>query len=92
MSRNQLLLLSILLKDEKKAWGVTEIEKTYPLKTCALGGVLSSLSRTNFRGQYLILPYGRDEAGGVGLRWKVNNKAMNASKARKEVDELLSSF
>lgn len=90
-SYNQLLLLQYFLKHSGEVVTVKQIAKSTPLSSKALGGVLSSLSRTKFRSISLIEPMGKARDG-VGLRWKLNNNIIDASSARKEVKQLLATY
>jgi len=91
LSYNQLIILQYLLSRQGSVVTVAEIQKHTPLKQKALGGVLSSLSRTKFRGKSLIEPMGK-ALDGVGLRWKLNTDIIDVYQARKEVSSLLASY
>jgi len=91
LSYGQLQLLSWFLAHPKSYGTVAQIEKNTPLKAKSLGGVLSSLTRTKFRGISLIEPYGRAITGG-GLRWKLNEKIIDINKTKTEVRSLLATY
>lgn len=84
----QLVLLNLFLANEKKAIGVTEISEKIQVRGESLGGLISSFVRTKYRGQALIQPWGRDK-NGIGMRWKINPKAINLEIAQREVNLLL---
>lgn len=90
-SFSQLLLLQYLLAHAFEVLTVSQIAKHTPLKSKVLGGVLSSLSRTKFRGISLIEPLGRAQDGG-GLRWRLNATLIDVNEAKKEVRRLLASY
>lgn len=90
LSYNQLKLLSYLIS-RSKAVTIDDIERGTLLKGKALGGVLSSLSRTYYRGEAMIVPQGRAVDGG-GLRWLLNRHAVEPNKAKEEVHRLLASY
>lgn len=90
-SREQLLLLELLLTNSERAMGVSEISRKIKFRGESLGGLISSLARNKFRGQSLIEPWGRD-GGGVGMRWRVNAKAIEIGVAKGEVKRLLGGY
>lgn len=90
-SFNQLVLLQYLLSQVDKVVTIKQMTQNTHLKSKTLGGVLSSLSRTRFRGISLIEPLGKAQDGG-GLRWKLNNAVLNIVEAKKEVRRLLSTY
>ena len=90
-SREQLLLLELLLKHSERAMGVSEISRKIKFRGESLGGLISSLARNKFRGECLIEPWGRDK-GSVGMRWRVNSKAIETGVARSEVKRLLGGY
>lgn len=90
LSYNQLKLLAYLLS-RPKAVTIGEIERGIKLKGKALGGVLSSLARTHYRGEAVIVPQGR-AVDGAGLRWLLNRHAVEPKKTREEVRRLLSTY
>lgn len=67
---------------------MTEITEKTAIKGESLGGLISSFVRTKYRGQSLIQPWGRDR-NGIGMRWKINPKAINLELAQREVNMLL---
>ncbi|MCC6710954.1 MAG: hypothetical protein IT416_01220 [Candidatus Pacebacteria bacterium] len=87
-SHAQLTLLDLFLDNKKRALGVTEITEKTAIKGESLGGLISSFVRTKYRGQSLIQPWGRDR-NGIGMRWKINPKAINLELAQREVNMLL---
>ncbi|KKU20991.1 MAG: hypothetical protein UX38_C0009G0016 [Microgenomates group bacterium GW2011_GWC1_46_16] len=91
LSYNQLLLLAYFLQGGEKILTVRQMEAGTPLKKKVLGGVLSSLSRTRFRGISLIEPMGKAQDK-VGLRWKLNTQILDLIKTKKEVARLLASY
>lgn len=90
-SRNQLAVLGYLLSQKERAVGASEIARKTKINGESLGGILSSLSRNNFRGATLITVWGRDEKG-VGMRWRINESAVNCRKASELVTNLLRSY
>lgn len=90
-SFNQLVLLQYLLAHATEVLTVRQIARNTPLKSKILGGVLSSLSRTKFRGISLIEPLGKALDGG-GLRWRLNTMVIDVAEAKKEVRRLLSTY
>lgn len=84
----QLVLLELFLENKKRALGVTEISEKTMVRGESLGGLISSFVRTKYRGQPLIQPWGRDK-NGIGMRWKINPKAVNLESAKNEVHMLL---
>lgn len=90
-SFNQLVLLQYLLAKVNEVLTVKQIAKNTPLRSKILGGVLSSLSRTKFRGVSLIEPLGQAQDGG-GLRWRINTQVLDVNEAKKEVRRLLSTY
>lgn len=91
LSYNQLVLLQYLILHSTKVLTIKQISKDTPLRSKVLGGVLSSLSRSRFRGISLIEPMGKAREGG-GLRWKLNTQTLNLEEAKKEVQRLLSTY
>lgn len=87
----QLVLLRYLLKNAGKTVTVKEISKHTMLEDKSLGGVLSSLSRTKYRGVSLLEPQGR-AVDSSGLRWRLNTKAIEVEAAKKEVQRLLLTY
>lgn len=90
-SFNQLVLLQYMLTHASGVLTVRQIAHDTPLHSKILGGVLSSLSRTKFRGISLIEPLGKAQDGG-GLRWRLNSKIIDMAEARKEVRRLLATY
>jgi hypothetical protein len=91
LSHGQLLLLYWFVQHPKSYATIAELSKNTKLKGKALGGVLSSLSRTKFRGLPLIEPWGRPTEGS-GLRWKFNSRLESLVEAKKEVARLLATY
>lgn len=91
LSYNQLLVLGVFLSGASNVWSVKVLEKSSGLKGKSLGGVLSAMSRTKFRGISLIEPLGRARDG-VGLRWQLNKRVLDINKAKKEVSSLLKTY
>jgi len=91
LSYNQLKVLGVFLEAGGKIVTARQLEKKVKLKGKSLGGVISSLSRTRFRGISLIEPMGKDLKG-LGLRWLLNEKIVDAHQAKKEVSRMLRSY
>ena len=91
LSYGQLVLLNWFLGHPKSYGTVEQLEKNTPLKSKSLGGVLSSLSRTKFRGISLIEPYGKATHGG-GLRWKLSRAIGDITKTKREVRRMLATY
>jgi len=91
LSYNQLRVLRVFLEAGGKIVTVRQLEKKVKLKGKSLGGVISSLSRTRFRDISLIEPMGKDLKG-LGLRWLLNERVINISQAKKEVNRMLRSY
>lgn len=93
LSYNQLLILGVFLRSAKqnKIFNVKYLEKESGLKGKSLGGVLSALSRTRFRGIPIIEPLGRSRDG-VGLRWQLQEKILDVTQAQKQVNQLLKTY
>lgn len=90
-SYRQLALLAYMLANAASVLTVNQIAKHTSLKSKTLGGVLSSLSRTKFRGISLIEPLGKAQDGG-GLRWRLNTTIIDVNEAKKEVRRLLATY
>lgn len=90
MSRNQLLILRYLLSKDDEIVTTREIAKRTGIVEKKLGGVLSALSRRVVQSESLLLPMGRQ--GALGLRWKLNSKALTTTLAEKQVKSLISSY
>jgi len=91
LSYNQLVLLAVFLRRPAIIWTVKELAAGAGIKEKALGGVLSSLSRTKFRDLPLINPMGRSRDG-VGLRWQLNINLLDLTATKREVAGLLRSY
>lgn len=91
LSHAQLSLLDWFVQHPDRYGTVGELAKKTKLKGKALGGVISSLARTKYRGLPLIEPWGRPELG-TGLRWKINTKIGSLVEAKKEVARLLATY
>lgn len=76
---------------QNKIFNVKYLEKESGLKGKSLGGVLSALSRTRFRGIPIIEPLGRSRDG-VGLRWQLQEKILDVTQAQKQVNQLLKTY
>ncbi|OGV93829.1 hypothetical protein A3B57_01485 [Microgenomates group bacterium RIFCSPLOWO2_01_FULL_47_10] len=87
-SYNQLLVLSAFLKKAGAVTTIAYLQKTTHLAGKSLGGVISSLSRTRFRNASLIEPVGADNSGS-GLRWLLNSRLLDVTRAKNEVTRLL---
>lgn len=90
LSQAQLALLYWFVQHPDRPGSVIELSKQTKIKGKALGGVLSSLSRTKYRGLPLIEPWGRAKGG--GLRWKLNGSLESLNSAKKEVARLLATY
>ena len=84
-------VLGVFLEAGGKIVTARQLEKKVKLKGKSLGGVISSLSRTRFRDISLIEPMGKDLKG-LGLRWLLNERVINISQAKKEVNRMLRSY
>ena len=91
LSYNQLVVLKVFLEAKTKVVGLGVLEKKTKLKGKSLGGVLSALSRTRFRGISLIEPVGKARKG-TGLRWVLNERLEKLKQAKKEVNKLLKTY
>ncbi len=91
LSHAQLILLAWFVQHPDRHGTVSELSKKTKLKGKALGGVISSLARSKFRGIPLIEPWGRPDSG-TGLRWKINNRLGSLIEAKKEVARLLAAY
>lgn len=91
LSYAQLVLLAWFVQHPDKPGTVDELSKKSKISGKALGGVLSSLSRTKYRGLSLIEPWGRPIKGS-GLRWKLNPHLNSLVEAKKEVARLLAAY
>lgn len=91
LSYNQLVVLGSFLSASKRVLEVKFLENKSGFKGKSLGGVLSALSRTKFRGISLIEPVGR-AMDGQGLRWQLNTNVLDITKAKEEVNNLLKSY
>lgn len=91
LSHAQLCLLEWFFQHPDRHGTVSELSKKTKLKGKALGGVISSLARTKYRGLPLIEPWGRPDSGS-GLRWKINTRLGSLLEAKKEVARLLAAY
>ncbi len=91
LSHSQLILLAWFVQNPDRLGTVSELSKKTKLRGKALGGVISSLARTKYRGLALIEPWGRPDKGS-GLRWKINNRLGSLVEAKKEVARLLETY
>ncbi len=88
MSLNQLKALWVLVNNQASVVEAIDSADTLGLKGKALGGVFSSLSRQQINGESLVEPYGRS-LGNRGLRWKLNQKAMEIAELKVLLKEVL---
>lgn len=91
LSRAQLVLLLWFVQHPDSYGSVATLSKATKLSGKGLGGVISSLSRSNYRGEPLILPWGR-AVKGSGLRWRLNSKLNSLKDAKGEVERLLLTY
>lgn len=91
LSYGQLVLLLWFVQHPNKTGSVSELAKHTKIKGKALGGVLSSLSRTKYRGLPLIEPWGR-AVDDTGLRWKLNKQLGSVVDAKKEIARLVATY
>jgi len=91
LSYNQLVVLLSFLRLKSGVATIETLEKHTKLKGKSLGGVISSLTRTKFRNISLIEPVGKPIEG-RGLRWVLNERLLNISSAKKEVERLLNTY
>lgn len=91
LSHAQLLLLYWFVQHPQKYATIVELSKQTKISGKALGGVLSSLSRSKFRGNALIEPWGRPVTG-TGLRWKLSSHLSSLVEAKKEIARLLAAY
>lgn len=87
----QLRLLQWFLAHPDQYGTVESLSRQTKVRGKSLGGVISSLSRSKFRGLALIEPWGRPQRG-TGLRWKLNSKLGGIAEAKKEVARLLAAY
>lgn len=90
-SYNQLKVLLVFLNSASQAVTIDLLEQKVKIKGKSLGALLSSLSRTRFRNQSLILPVGKAPQTS-GLRWLINTKIIDLKTTKKQVHQLLSTF
>ena len=90
MSRNQLVVLRLMLTKPEAILSTRDIAKKTGVVEKQLGGVLSAMSRKRVDGALLIEAMGRD--GVFGLRWKLNTKAITLALAVGRVKALLASY
>jgi hypothetical protein len=88
LSPNQLKALFLLAQTPKGIISSTENSAKIGKQGKALGGVFSSLSRQNIKGEKLVFPWGKME-NGRGLRWKLNEKLISMNTLLKITKELL---
>jgi len=91
LSFNQLRVLKVFLVSGDKILTVGELERKADIKGKSLGGVLSALSRNQFRGLSLIEPVGGPKEGS-GLRWQLNQKSLDIKQAKLTVEQLLKTY
>lgn len=90
MSEGQLRVLRYIVGKPELIHSNRTIAKKTGVVEKQLGGVLSALSRKRVEGVALLLPMGRD--GRLGLRWKLNGKAITIALAGVQIGVLLKSF
>ena len=90
MSEAQLRVLKYWVGRAEMILTNREIAKKTGVVEKQLGGVLSALSRKRVEGVAIILPMGRD--GRVGLRWKLNSKAITVALAEHKIGLIIKSF
>ncbi len=90
MSKNQLLVLRYLLGRPDTIVTTMDIAKKTGVVEKRLGGVLSALSRKRVKEMTLLEILGRDPS--LGLRWRLNSKAITVMLADKQVRSLILSF
>lgn len=90
-SRSQLLLFSWFVAHPQKYATVGELSRASRLQGKSLGGVISSLARSKYRGVNLIEPWGRAEGEG-GLRWRLNSRLGQVSVMQREIKRLLETY
>lgn len=87
LSISQLKALKILTHS-KEVLVSTSASKDIGKEGKALGGIFSAMSRRDFNGQKLILPWGKVENGRV-IRWKLNEKLISKDRLLKITKELV---
>lgn len=90
MSLKQLKVLKYWLGKSEAIFTNREIAKKTGVVEKELGGVMSALSRKRVKGMALIVPMGRE--GRVGLRWKLNSKAITIALAEQQVSLIIKNF
>ncbi len=88
MSASQLRALKVLLESKNGIIEAYDTQKVLGIEGKALGGVFSSLSRQAINNQSLVLAWGRSKAG-RGLRWKLNEKAVDRKTLNILIEEIL---
>jgi len=88
LTYNQLVVLQVFLACVGKAVTMAQIEKKTHLSGKSLGGVISSLSRTQFRSIPLIEPVGAS-LDRSGLRWMINDRILDVKETTTEIRRLL---
>lgn len=91
LSHNQLMILKCFLDQPKQVLTQKQLEQKTRLRGKSLGGVLSALSRSRFRGINLIEPMGRSSAG-PGLRWALNSGSIPVAEAKADVAHILNTY
>ncbi|MFC1653397.1 hypothetical protein ACFL1M_00945 [Patescibacteria group bacterium] len=86
-TKNQLLVLKVFLQSKTKVVTQNKLEKKTKLKGKSLGGVISSLTRTRFRGNSLIQPAGK-ATNSNSLRWLLHH-TIPKKESLTEVNKLL---
>ncbi|GAB4026673.1 MAG: hypothetical protein Fur0011_2850 [Candidatus Microgenomates bacterium] len=84
-------LMLWFVQHPNQTWSVTELSKQTKISGKALGGVLSSLSRTKYRGLPLIEPWGR-AVGDTGLRWRLNQAIGSIRGVKNEIARLVATY
>lgn len=90
MSKNQLLVLRVMLAKPEAIMTTRELAKKTEVVEKQLGGVLSALTRKRLAGMSLVEIMGRDSA--AGLRFRLNSKAVTVVLAEKQVKALIVSY
>ena len=88
LSPSQLWALYFLAKSKKGIISSFKFAKEIGKEGKALGAIFSSLSRKNFQGDFLIIPFGR-ESGKQSLRWKLNERLIKKERLLEIVEELI---
>ena len=90
-SYHQLQVMQVFLNAAQRVVTLSELEKKTKLKGKSLGGIISSLSRTQVNGVSLIEPVGKDKET-TGLRWMLNSQLIDIPRTKKQIIKLLQYF